>query len=1104
MFTSNGHVNASGISCTPSNTVKPGKPVGSVHFNWGTGSPVYGMGINDFCAEFDKVVYTDGRDYFAQTFADDGVRVKLNDQDIINRWSNSAGTVNQTALPNLSGKLTFTTQYYEKSGDAAVFSDLVPFGYWLAYYYNNETLSGKPINARTLSYQDGNLVEVIGKDGRGSPMPKTESNFVQTVKEDYFSSKYYTAMRLEAGEYIITAGADDGVKVFLDGKEVLNSWKSGKYQQSSVKVKVADTKEGDIHWLEVHYFEKTGVAKLDVSIEPFVEDEYVTTDQWFAKIYPNKDMKGIPVVKTVNNLDLNWGTGSPHFSIPTNHFSAVFTKKVKIDKAGYYDFNAQADDGVQVLVNGQKVIDSWVNSNNGLRNEAVYLEPGIHTVRVKYFEATGGAKIKFTITALPTVLKKTTSVKEDWNRGKPQTGFPEDHFYAVFNQSQKLQAGDYFIQSYADDGVRVEVDGNYVIDRWTNAAGKTDRGLITGLKAGTHSIKTHYFESGAAAYVYSDIVPFDSWLAYYYNNTTLSGRPANTRVIEPSSNGQLVESISDGGLGAPMDNVNSDYFTAKYVTAKRLPAGDYLIRAGADDAVKVYVDDKLVLDRWTASKYRQDTVKVNLANTDSGNVHWIEVHYLEKARYAQLDVTIEPYDENTRVTEAGWIGEIYPTIIDPYRKPNINVGSSIPFVIGDQSAIENLDFSWGKGSPHTKIPSDHFSAIFKRKITLAETGTYTIQARADDGVIVEIDGKRVIDSWKPSSNGLREVKNYQLSAGTHDVKVYYSELTGSAALKFDFIQETGKIINYTNYNYSVSDMVNIQTGLFTPPQTDKKYDVFVREDALTLDNPDNPKTGTAKGSDWRVRGGPSTSFWNVGTLKENEKVNILGKSPKDHSGYFWYKIQYNRTWVNASPEDVSYYVNPTNFGQDTASYFQFLVLSQSAGLSVNEVNDKILRGKGMLDGKAKAFIDGGSAYNINEIYLLAHALLETGNGTSELAKGILVSEVGGKPVEPKLVYNMYGIGAVDVCPKKCGSEYAYKAGWFTPEAAIIGGADFIAKGYINNGQDTLYKMRWNPANPGSHQYATDMGWAYKQVNRIKSLYDLLDSYTLIFDVPKYK
>jgi mannosyl-glycoprotein endo-beta-N-acetylglucosaminidase len=47
-------------------------------------------------------------------------------------------------------------------------------------------------------------------------------------------------------------------------------------------------------------------------------------------------------------------------------------------------------------------------------------------------------------------------------------------------------------------------------------------------------------------------------------------------------------------------------------------------------------------------------------------------------------------------------------------------------------------------------------------------------------------------------------------------------------------------------------------------------------------------------------------------------------------------------------------------------------------------------------------------------------------------------------------------------------------------------------------------MRWNPASPGTHQYATDIRWAINQVSSIKSLYDLLTNYALVFDEPQYQ
>ncbi|WP_156290926.1 SH3 domain-containing protein [Oceanobacillus salinisoli] len=219
----------------------------------------------------------------------------------------------------------------------------------------------------------------------------------------------------------------------------------------------------------------------------------------------------------------------------------------------------------------------------------------------------------------------------------------------------------------------------------------------------------------------------------------------------------------------------------------------------------------------------------------------------------------------------------------------------------------------------------------------------------------------------------------------------------------------------------------------------------------------------------------------------------------------------------AKREEVEYYANPSNFTKGDVGFFQFLVLSKSAGLTSNDakiINDKILNSNaGILAGQAQAFIDAGREYDINEIYLIAHALHETGNGDSTLANGVPVDANGkvtrdanGRIVENSntkhIVYNMYGYGANDSCPIDCGAKYAFDKKWFSKTASIIGGASSIYS-YINRGQDTLYKMKWNPESPGYPQYATHIMWAVLQTPKMNEIYSLINSYDLVFDVPQF-
>ncbi|WP_096272592.1 N-acetylglucosaminidase [Paucisalibacillus globulus] len=305
-------------------------------------------------------------------------------------------------------------------------------------------------------------------------------------------------------------------------------------------------------------------------------------------------------------------------------------------------------------------------------------------------------------------------------------------------------------------------------------------------------------------------------------------------------------------------------------------------------------------------------------------------------------------------------------------------------------------------------------------------------------------------------------------------------------------------MNYTNYNISVKDAATKQ--MVVSPQTDiYNGAVYVHWKAFDSINLNTKKAVLSSG--WNVRSGPGTQYHKLYLTKSNMNVTLYDSEIyRDRNGDAWRRITRNSlpTWINAPYEDVVYYMNPDNFINDDIQKFQFLDLSYYTGVSVNELNE-LLSGKGVLDGKGEMFAKAAKSAGINEIYLVSHALLESGNGTSTLAKGVKVNG--------KTVYNFFGINAFDSCPIECGSKKAYDEGWFTMEDAIIGGAQFAKNDYIYSGQNTLYKMRWNPAplvnGLPTHQYATDIGWAKKQVYYYTRFYSK-GNYSLFFDIPNYK
>src|SRR5699024_4029111 len=93
-------------------------------------------------------------------------------------------------------------------------------------------------------------------------------------------------------------------------------------------------------------------------------------------------------------------------------------------------------------------------------------------------------------------------------------------------------------------------------------------------------------------------------------------------------------------------------------------------------------------------------------------------------------------------------------------------------------------------------------------------------------------------------------------------------------------------------------------------------------------------------------------------------------------------------WRIPKKDDIKKYLQPEN-----NNIFQFVRLDKPTGVSAEHVNN-IIEGKGILDGLGQAFIEAANDHNLNDAYLIAHSILETGGGTSPLANGI---EVGKNP-----------------------------------------------------------------------------------------------------------
>ena len=93
------------------------------------------------------------------------------------------------------------------------------------------------------------------------------------------------------------------------------------------------------------------------------------------------------------NIDFAWGTGSPSPAVSSNTFLGRWSGRVQPEFSQDYTFYTYTDDGVRLWVNGQLVIDKWVNQSptEWATAPIPMVANQTYDIRMEYYENSSGA-----------------------------------------------------------------------------------------------------------------------------------------------------------------------------------------------------------------------------------------------------------------------------------------------------------------------------------------------------------------------------------------------------------------------------------------------------------------------------------------------------------------------------------------------------------------------------------------------------------------------------------------------------------------------------------------------------------------------------------------
>jgi hypothetical protein len=362
-----------------------------------------------------------------------------------------------------------------------------------------------------------------------------------------------------------------------------------------------------------------------------------------------------------------------------------------------------------------------------------------------------------TLAGTPLFVRSDAAVQFDWGYGAPGPGLPANNFSVRWTTSVDFVAGVYRFYTRSDDGVRIWIDGELLLDHWQESAAQLNS-AVRPLSAGVHVVRVDYFEAEQLAQIsiwWEHSGDFPDWRGEYFANDDLSGAPAVIR------NDLALD--FQWGYAAPTTDLPVDYFSARWTRELNLTGGYYRFHLLMDDGMRLFVDNTLLVADWRNGSVREVTSDLLL----SGGTHSLSVEYYEATGVARARVWWVQID--APVDFPDWQGEYWA---------NRDL-SGDPVTTRNDIAV---DFDWGEKAPVPNLPADNFSVRWSRKVRFT-AGLYRFLVRADDGVRVYADDNRILDEWH-SSNGEAIYQVELALEGKHRLRVEYYEAGGQARVEF--------------------------------------------------------------------------------------------------------------------------------------------------------------------------------------------------------------------------------------------------------------------------------------------------------------------------------
>jgi len=560
----------------------------------------------------------------------------------------------QIALPN------GTYSVHLVAGDATAFdSTHVVFAEGVQILNGTVNSANRFVESTTnVTVTDGTLSLTQGAAGSNTKLCYVDIDTVQgavsvTLTAPAHQSTHYGAaaatVNFAANAATTNSSATIATVEFYDGFTLLGSDSSAPYSYAWTNPPTG------AHRVMARAIDSTGATGFSVFC-----DIAVSADGAFGlegEYWPNLTMTGLPQTRNDANVQFDWVAGSPLNGIPNDNFSVRWRGRIKPQFTETYTFATESDDGVRLWVNGQLLIDKWINQGTTRWTGTITLTAGqLYEFELHYFDnaLSAVARLFWSSASQPELVVPSTAFFNPvvGTNHRPRTpeilsptvdGELTDPVGIAMQSSafEDLDAG----QTHAGSDWQIWTTGASPLLVWsavetsglpltyvTLGDGAFASGFTALANNTTYQLRVRHKDSSAATSSEWSATSVRTFITtppddprgvfgeYYPGNTRLSGAPLTRH--------ETIINYNYGG-GEPFAGVGTDNFSVRWrARIKPQFSETYTLTTETDDGARLWVNGVLLVDQWVGQGATRWSGQITLI---AGQYYDLEMQYFDGA-----------------------------------------------------------------------------------------------------------------------------------------------------------------------------------------------------------------------------------------------------------------------------------------------------------------------------------------------------------------------------------------------------------------------------------------------------------------------------------------